>query len=158
MGQWRWGRAGQRLTDSERAARARSRAHTAQVSTVRRQHARERWRRGLVRPDAITAALDLGRLYGPQVDEACGVEEPAVDMWETGELYPSWDQLLALSALTGFPVDFFTKDTAADAGPIYMCGPRGYSTVSMAEPITRYRREVVADRAETMWNEQERIR
>ena len=37
------------------------------------------------------------------------MEEPAVDQWEAGKLYPTWGQVLALATLTGFPVQFFTE-------------------------------------------------
>lgn len=66
------------------------------------------WQAGLVQPFIITQALDARNLYGPGVDEACGVREPAVDQWEAGLLYPSLGQLRALAVLTGLPVRFFT--------------------------------------------------
>lgn len=78
--------------------------------------AREAWRRGHVIPHRITTALDLRELYGPEVDRACGVQEPAVDEWEEGVRYPTWEQLLALADLTGFPVKFFT--TMLPANPV----------------------------------------
>lgn len=71
------------------------------------QRAYQEWRAGKVVPHRITTALDLRSLYGPRVDEACGVEEPAVDEWEEGVRYPTWEQLLALAELTGYPVAFF---------------------------------------------------
>ncbi len=70
--------------------------------------AHEAWKRGQVIPHRITTALDIRALYGPEVDRACGVEEPAVDEWEEGVRYPTWEQLLALADLTGYPVKFFT--------------------------------------------------
>lgn len=57
------------------------------------------WRAGRVIPHRITMALDLHGHHGPQVDAACGVEEPAVDMWEAGTLYPTWEQLQALAGI-----------------------------------------------------------
>lgn len=85
------------------------------------------WRRGEVNPCALTMALDSRGLYGPQVDIACGVQEPAVDQWEAGALYPSWEQLLALAVLTGFPVQFFVTKHEAPLGVGFMCirGGRG---------------------------------
>ncbi len=71
--------------------------------------AKQRWLQGLVVPHRITLALDVNRLDGPGVDEACGVREPAVDRWERGTLYPEWEQLLRLAVLTGFDVAFFTS-------------------------------------------------
>lgn len=65
-------------------------------------------------PARITLALDApaapgadGPLYGPGVDEFCGVPEPTVDQWETGELTPTDSQLQRLAELTGYPVAFF---------------------------------------------------
>ncbi|MDF3320228.1 hypothetical protein P3G66_31950, partial [Rhodococcus sp. C3V] len=40
----------------------------------------------------ITRALDAAELYGPDVDIACGAQEPAVDEWEAGTRYPSFGQ------------------------------------------------------------------
>jgi hypothetical protein len=75
--------------------------------------AKTRWLRGLVVPHRITLALDIRRLDGPGVDEACGVREPAVDLWECGTLYPEWEQLCRLALLTDFAVAFFTAPMAA---------------------------------------------
>ena len=76
--------------------------------------AKTRWQRGLAVPHRITLALDIARLDGPGVDEACGVQEPAVDLWECGRLYPTWEQLCRLAQLTGFPVAFFTAPLASE--------------------------------------------
>lgn len=62
---------------------------------------------GLPTPARITVALDLRRLHGPEVDRACGAQEPAVDQWELGELVPTPAQVRALAKLTGFPPEFF---------------------------------------------------
>lgn len=86
----------------ERAERAERRRETERA-------AYDAWGRGLVVPHRITSALDIRQLYGPEVDHACGVEEPAVDQWEEGVLYPTWEQLCALAELTDFPVEFFTQ-------------------------------------------------
>ena len=80
------------------------------------EQAREAWRHGHVIPHRITTALDLRELYGPEVDTACGVQEPAVDEWEEGVRYPTWEQLLTLARLTDFPVKFFT--TMLPANPV----------------------------------------
>lgn len=71
----------------------------------REEHAA--WAAGLVQPFIITLALDAAGLYGPQVDEACGTFEPAVDMWEAGQLYPTWPELNALAELTRNTVNWF---------------------------------------------------
>lgn len=84
-----------------------------QVRRVQHQpgaaEAKRRWQSGQVVPHCITLALDALKLEGPEVDQACGVEEPAVDRWEKGLEYPTWDQLCRLAVLTGFPVAFFTE-------------------------------------------------
>lgn len=69
------------------------------------------WHAGLTVPYWVTTALDVRELDGPEVDEACGTQEPAVDLWEAGQLYPEWEELLRLALLTGFPVGFFTRES-----------------------------------------------
>lgn len=83
--------------------------------------AAEGWRRGELVPAAITMWLDLRGLYGPEVDAACGVEEPAVDEWEAGERYPTWVQLLALAELVDVPPTAFFRAVPEIRGPIFMC-------------------------------------
>jgi transcriptional regulator with XRE-family HTH domain len=72
-------------------------------------------------PKRITLALDAKGLYGPDVDRACGVEEPAVDQWETGELVPTPEQLVKLAALTGVTVGFFFGDDPPHLGRVFIC-------------------------------------
>lgn len=103
-----WGRAGQRLTEAEIAQRARRRASVIRISDTDLKSVEPDWRSGRVVPWRITFALDTRNLYGPEVDIACGTEEPAVDEWESGKRYPTLDQLGALAQLTGFPLRFFT--------------------------------------------------
>lgn len=75
---------------------------------------RELWRDGKLVPWYITYHLDSGNHYGPQVDIACHTEEPAVDLWEVGRLYPRWDQTVALARL----LDVRVRDLAhAEARP-----------------------------------------
>ena len=74
------------------------------------------WQNGGLRPTAVTLAFDphshAGRggavastvFVGEWVDLACGVQEPAVDSWEAGLLYPTWEQLCRLAALTETPL------------------------------------------------------
>lgn len=77
-------------------------------------------------PGRITMALNIADLYGPEVDEACGVEEPAVDQWETGELVPTVEQLRRLAALTGFKVRFFyLPPPELEPGQVFVCPPNG---------------------------------
>lgn len=83
---------------------------------------------GVPNPKRITMALDMAELYGPEVDEACGVQEPTVDRWEAGTQIPSRDELQRLAFLTGFPVTFFYRE---DPEPFvgFICGPRGCQLV-----------------------------
>jgi transcriptional regulator with XRE-family HTH domain len=75
----------------------------------RGEHAgRQAWQEGRVQPFVITQGLNVRQLDGPLVDELCGTSEPAVDMWEAGQLYPTWDELKALADATDFPVAYFT--------------------------------------------------
>lgn len=80
-------------------------------------------------PDRITAALDIRGLYGPEVDLACGVEEPAVDLWEAGELVPTAEQVEALARLTGFPVRFFYTPSTVKVDRLFICRTDGCELV-----------------------------
>nr|WP_294637914.1 hypothetical protein [uncultured Rhodococcus sp.] len=64
----------------------------------------QHWRDGKLVPWYITHTLDCGQHIGPQVDIACKAEEPAVDRWEAGVLYPTWEQAVALAELVGVRV------------------------------------------------------
>lgn len=81
----------------------------AYAAATQNQAARRDWEAGLIAPYLITTALDMCRLDGPGIDEACGVEEPTVDLWESGLVYPTWEQLCALAQLTGFAPAFFSR-------------------------------------------------
>lgn len=105
----KWGKAGQR---SPEAARRRSRARgwhhqEMEQQQAKDEQARQKWLMGLVVPAHITMALDGADLHGQQVDWACGVQEPAVDNWEAGRLYPTWEQILRLAELTGRRPSYF---------------------------------------------------
>lgn len=95
------------------AEQLRARAKAAADRRESEQLARERWERGQVVPHRITLALDIHQLYGPEVDIACGATEPAVDEWEAGIRYPTWEQLLALAELVAHDVRYFTPDDPA---------------------------------------------
>lgn len=111
--QWRWGRAGVRLTAAEHDRRRHARAYRRHQERLRAdqdlQKAYAGWRLGLVAPWRITHALDAGGHEGPQVDIACGTAEPAVDEWESGHRYPTFEQLLLLAELTGFSAAWFVR-------------------------------------------------
>jgi transcriptional regulator with XRE-family HTH domain len=106
-----WGKAGVPLTADEIEAARRARAVAANKERIAHeramQKARSDWAAGRVVPWLITIALDADGLDGPEVDEACGVPEPGVDMWEAGTLYPSFEQLCALAKLTGKSPGYF---------------------------------------------------
>ena len=70
------------------------------------------WRAGKLVPWYISNLLDRGGHSGPNVDIACNAEEPAVDMWELGTLYPRWDQTVALARLLDVPVRDLTHPDA----------------------------------------------
>jgi hypothetical protein len=94
--------------------------------------------RAVAYPDRITFALDYHDLEGPDVDVACLAVEPAVDQWEAGEAAPSWEQLVALSELTGYPVPFFTRETL-EIGPVWMCGDLTCEVVAPRPPVPPWR-------------------
>ena len=58
-------------------------------------------------PFRVTRALDEAELVGPEVDISCGAVEPAVDEWESGVRYPTFEQLLLLAENTGHDPDWF---------------------------------------------------
>lgn len=101
----KWGKAGVRLTEQEIAQRGRAatarRNRRAITEKADDRIAYKLWRAGELQPYLITLALDAMGLHGPEVDRACGAEEPAVDLWEAGKLYPTWRQVLLLAKLTG---------------------------------------------------------
>lgn len=76
-------------------------------------------------PSRITCALDACGLYGPEVDEACGVAEPAVDLWESGELVPTYEQIERLAALTGYAVRFFYGEPMPSVEGMFICENSG---------------------------------
>lgn len=111
---WPWGRAGVRLSVDERKRRRRriqvTRAEDSRRAEEEHRDAHSRWEHGLVAPWRITYALDVGEHHGAEVDIACGAVEPAVDEWESGVRYPTFEQLVLLSELTGFAVAWFVRD------------------------------------------------
>jgi hypothetical protein len=76
-------------------------------------------------PERITMALNICELYGPEVDQALGGEEPMVDEWESGVRVPDLTQIQALAKLTGFPVRFFYRPPPPPLTGGWMCGPDG---------------------------------
>lgn len=92
-----------RLSDRERYRRAleKQQADRGGRHDATLEKAKRLWKAGKMVPWQITIALDAMGLEGPEVDVACGAKEPDVDQWESGDLYPTWEQVLALSKLTG---------------------------------------------------------
>lgn len=129
----------------------RERAEAAAQRRASERDAHAAWQLGDVVPHRITLALDLRQLYGPEVDAACGVAEPAVDQWEAGTRYPTWEQLLALAELVDFDVRFFTvpEDQVHALGPgvIFICDRskrRWNPRVEIPAPIVRFDPAAVA--------------
>lgn len=91
------------------------------ISTAMEQAAYRAWAAGHVIPDRITTALDAKALYGPEVDLACGVEEPAVDEWEAGTRYPTWEQLRALAELCEVTTSMFTAEPISTFTSVIIC-------------------------------------
>ncbi len=115
------------------------------------------WRRGEVVPARITLHLDWRGLYGPEVDRACGVKEPAVDEWEAGTRYPDWPELCALARLVDVPVTAFFGPVARFRGPIFLCS-RSHPSKSLVlrdvEPVQGYPIAVwrpVVEHLGTLW-------
>lgn len=102
---------------------------------------------GKPNPKRITMALDMANQHGPEVDEACGVREPVVDLWEAGKLEPTHDQLHALARLTGFHVMWFYKPDPEPVGPMFLCRRGGRCEVIDDRPPA----PVIQLRRETLW-------
>jgi len=139
------------LTPAEaRAAGARA-ARSRQVEAENERIACRLWREGLLVPAQITFALDLAGLHGPDVDIACGANEPDVDLWEAGKLYPTWEQTQALAALTEQPIRrFFTRPTPLSMNETSMRFHRPPDPERETPPIPRFADAVVAERAGTV--------
>lgn len=84
-------------------------------------------------PERITLALDFCELYGPEVDQALGGEEPMVDEWESGERVPSFEQVQALAEMTGFLVRWFFEPPSPPLEGGWICGSGGCKP--LAEPV-----------------------
>lgn len=76
-------------------------------------------------PKRITMALNLADLYGPEVDRACGVEEPTVDMWETGLVVPTREQIHRLAFITDVKPAFFYLPPPPPLEGGVICGSGG---------------------------------
>lgn len=93
--------------DAARLRRRAARSFAANRKEAAIERAEFRWGAGELVPFRITQALDGAGLFGPEVDIACGAEEPAVDEWEAGIRYPTFEQLLLLAELTGHDLEWF---------------------------------------------------
>jgi hypothetical protein len=76
-------------------------------------------------PERITIALDFRGLWGPEVDQMLGGEEPMVDEWEAGERVPTVAQVQMLAELTGFTVRWFYLPPPPPLKGGWLCGPDG---------------------------------
>lgn len=95
-------------------------------------------------PYRITTALDMWGLFGPEVDRELGGEEPMVDLWESGDLVPTREQIDALAELTQYPVKFFYAPVTRSGGYGWLCGSGGCERVWFGPPaLPDYVAEVV---------------
>lgn len=137
-----WGKAGERITATQARERARARLAPARRAAAvngpnqaaRTRAAHQAWAAGLTIPYMITRYLNYRGLDGPEVDRACGVEEPTVDLWEAGRVYPTWEQLTALADLCRVPVWRFVEDD--NIGRVFLCGLG--QTKDITPPVTRF--------------------
>lgn len=91
---------------------------------------------GRIVPARITLALDSRMLEGPDVDIACGAEEPDVDRWEAGLAVPTAEQVVKLAALTRYPVAWFYRPVQPGpllGGPVFVCS-RGHGGCQQVQP------------------------
>lgn len=116
------------------------------MSTLAEDHTA--WQAGHVRPYLVTAWLDYRGLYGPTVDHALGVREPGVDLWEAGQLYPTWEQFQALGTLCEVPLRLFTQ---ADPQPprIHVCGSAALR--HLRPPVTQWAPAALAAAGLSRW-------
>jgi hypothetical protein len=145
----RWGKAGVRLTADEIKAAERVRRVEANKERLAEERALEKaradWAAGHVVPWLITISLDAKHLYGPEVDEQCGVPEPGVDMWEAGTLYPSFEQLCALAKLTGkTPGYFMARPGVVGIKPSDTTLRFHYDCGDEKEPVMAFKPEAIA--------------
>lgn len=84
-------------------------------------------------PERITTALDLCELYGPEVDQVLGGEEPMVDEWESGERVPTFEQMQRLAVLTSYPVKFFYQPPSPPIEKGWICGSDGCKPLGVEE-------------------------
>lgn len=96
-----------------------------QISKVMDKVRNAELRNGPPTPERITLALDIRDLYGPEVDEALGGQEPMVDEWESGERVPTKEQVQAIAWLTDFPVTFFYLPPPPPLAGVILCGDDG---------------------------------
>jgi len=129
----KWGR---RDTESARRRRSARGFHrrVMEQRQIEDEQARQKWLMGLVVPAHITMALDGADLHGPQVDWACGVQEPAVDNWEAGRLYPTWEQIVRLAELTSRRPSYFMAPVH-DITSLYDTSMRFHLTFAVRHPM-----------------------
>lgn len=126
-----WGKAGVRMSPAEWERRVHQilgqRGRLERIAARDEHEGFAAWAAGHVRPYVLTIALDLAGLEGPEVDSELGGAEPMVDEWEAGLRYPTWEQLQALSRLSGFGLKFLTSEhqVALDVQPLCRRPPFG---------------------------------
>lgn len=158
----KWGKAGERLDPIERGRRVRAavaaRNHREQRDRADEAIAYRLWREGMLSPYQITLMLDSRGFHGAWVDESCNAEEPEVDLWEAGKLYPRWDQVQALAELCKVQLLFLLQERQRLhwlETSIRFHVPHAEVLAAAAEPpIWRYPADVVAA---TVQNTPERL-
>lgn len=126
--------------DLERARQRRERRRTARPAgafakvdaAAERRDPAAYWAGKTPTPGRITMALNIRDLYGPEVDQMLGGEEPMVDEWESGVRVPGVTEVQALAALTGFPVRFFYQPPPPPLGEGWICGSDGCAPLDQA--------------------------
>lgn len=117
---------------------------------TRTEEARLVWEFGELSPYKLTLWMDYRGINGPEVDHHCGVEEPTVDQWEAGTVYPTWEQLLALAEFCQIPVWYFTEESVVDQGQFFICS-RSRKLPPEPPRITAYTPEALATAKQRPW-------
>ncbi len=96
------------------------------------------WTAGTLRPWRCAAALNKARATGEWVSEACGAHGLEAGYWTAGRLYPTWENIVRLAALTGVPLASLMADD--DRGVNFVgCGQAAF----LRDIETRYLPQLV---------------
>lgn|SRR5699024_1325485 len=67
------------------------------------------WRQGGIVPGRIALARAYLGLHPQNIANVCGTDAEAVDLWELGLEYPTWDEFTDVVLLSGLPWGFFVR-------------------------------------------------